>query len=218
MKQPKGQKTCIHGRSLLTSTAITSWYIPRLIAPLDAIRVLNRFKISFMLIGSHARGGWMDEPRASSDVDFLIARRHHRKAVLALSHAYSGLKIVEDTRVTRLHDPTASKQPLVDLWRPFCGVLRLAFRYRHNVRLEKQKFSVPTIELEMALCYARFTDLPWSAAEKYQVTHDIMLLAAVNPDVDLEKLAVLADHVFVGAGKRIVAKVKAIQEGKKVRW
>ena len=40
-KSQREQATCIHGRSLLTSTAITSWYIPRLIAPLDAIRVFT---------------------------------------------------------------------------------------------------------------------------------------------------------------------------------
>jgi hypothetical protein len=217
-KSQRDQALCMHRRSLLTSTAITSWYIPGLIAPLDAIRVFNRSGITFMLIGSHARGGWMDEPRASNDVDFLIAQRHHRKAVLALVHAFPRLQIAEDGRVTRLCDPSANKHPLVDLWRPFCSIFRMALRHRHTVRLEKQEFAVPTVELDMALCYARFVDLPWSDAEKYQVTHDIMLLAGVNPDIDLDKLAALGDHAFLGAGKRIVAKVKAIQQGKKVRW
>ena len=171
-----------------------------------------------MLIGSHARGGWMDEPRASGDVDFLISRRHHRKAVSALVKAYPRLQVIDDLHVTRLYDSAASKHPLIDLWRPFCGILRTALRHRHNAQLEKQRFAVPTVELEMALCFARFFDLPWSDGEKYQVTHDIMLLARVRLDIDLDKLAALGDHVFVGAGKRMVAKVKTIQQGKKVRW
>jgi hypothetical protein len=208
----------MHARGLLTSTVITSWYIPRFVPPLDAIRLLNHSHITFMLIGSHARGGWMDEPRASNDVDFLISRRQHRKAVKALMKAYPRLQIIEDLRATRLYDPAANKHPLIDLWRPFCELLRNALRHRHPVRLEKQEFTVPTAELEVALCYAKFFDLPWSDGEKHQVIHDIMLLANVNPGLDLDKLAALGDHVRAGGGKWITAKVRAIQQGKKVRW
>jgi hypothetical protein len=68
---------CEHSRNLLTSTAITSWYIPKHVPPIDAIRVLNKAKISIKLIGSHGVGGWREEPRASSDIDFLVAQRHH---------------------------------------------------------------------------------------------------------------------------------------------
>ena len=209
---------CTHGRSLLTSTAITSWYIPKFVPPLDSIRVLNRCQISFMLICCHARGGWMHEPRASNDVDFLVSSRQHRKAVKALAKAYPRLQIIEDLRAIRLYDPAADTHPLIDLWRPFCGILRIALRHRHAVRLEKQEFTMPTVELDMALCCARFFDLPWSDPEKYQVTHDIMLLMKVNHGLNLDKLTALGDHVRKDGGKWIANKVRAIQQGKMVRW
>jgi len=54
------------------------------IAPLDVITILNKQKISFILVGAYGLVGWTKAPRATEDVDLVIAARHHKKANKAL--------------------------------------------------------------------------------------------------------------------------------------
>ena len=67
----------VHQRNRATSTALSKYYVKMFIAPLDVVRVLNQAKISFVLVGFHGVGSWMDKPRATEDVDFIVASRHH---------------------------------------------------------------------------------------------------------------------------------------------
>ena len=52
------------------------------LSPLDVIRVLNREKISFVLVGAYGLSGWM-HARATEDVDVVVAARQVGKAVRA---------------------------------------------------------------------------------------------------------------------------------------
>ena len=74
----------VHVESLATSTALSSYYVPEFIQPLEVIKVLNEAGVRFMLAGLHGLGGWMGEPRATQDVDVLIWARHHKRAIKRL--------------------------------------------------------------------------------------------------------------------------------------
>src|SRR5260221_365281 len=52
------------------------------------IGVLNDAKVSFVLMGGHALGGWRSRPRATQDVDLLVAKKHHVKAVRVLRQVF----------------------------------------------------------------------------------------------------------------------------------
>src|SRR6516165_4323399 len=93
----------LHENSLRTSTALARMAMQGLIAPLDVITALNRNKISFVLVGLHGLGGWMHEPRATQDVDVIVASRHHKKAISTLIDEFPNLEAVEHPVVTRLH-------------------------------------------------------------------------------------------------------------------
>src|SRR5579871_1385062 len=83
----------IHADSLATSSALSELYVPNLITPLQVIRILNAVKVRFMLLGAHGIGGWTHEPRATKDVDVLVATRGHKKAVHALHSAFAHLQV-----------------------------------------------------------------------------------------------------------------------------
>jgi hypothetical protein len=95
----------IHVQSLATSSALSEYYVPNLITPLQVIRVLNAAKVRFMLLGAHGLGGWMGKPRATEDVDVLVGTRGHKKAVRALLTAFPHLQAEDHEVVTRLRDP-----------------------------------------------------------------------------------------------------------------
>src|SRR6516162_2690409 len=97
----------IHAITLADSATLSRHYMPRSILPTDVIAVLNRAKISFVLVGAHGAFGWMqvEEPRITKDVDVLVAARHQKKALKALQKEFQDLEAIDLPAVTRLKDP-----------------------------------------------------------------------------------------------------------------
>src|SRR5260221_14047486 len=91
-----------HRQSLAISTELSVYYTPNMITPLQVIRVLNAAKIRFVLMGAHAMGSWMRKPRATQDVDVLVAARSVRKAVREIQAAFPDLDAEDHEVVTRL--------------------------------------------------------------------------------------------------------------------
>src|ERR1700722_5300304 len=86
------------------------------IQPKEVIKILNKAKIKFTLVGAHGIAGWLLDPRASQDVDFLI-HANHKKAVQAICKAYPDLRVEDILAVTRFIDP-ATDRPVIDLMKP----------------------------------------------------------------------------------------------------
>lgn len=86
------------------------------IEPREVIKVLNKAKIMFTLAGAHGIAGWLEQPRASQDVDVIVYARH-KAAVQAVHKAFPQLTVVDTTVVTRFIDP-ATKLAQIDLMKP----------------------------------------------------------------------------------------------------
>jgi len=74
------------GKSSQLTAIFRRMYKPQapMVTPEVVIKVLNKAKVKFVLMGTHGIGGWRSEPRATQDVDVLISKSHHRKAVAAV--------------------------------------------------------------------------------------------------------------------------------------
>src|SRR5260370_32196065 len=107
----------VHSSSLAKSTALSEYYDPTMILPLDVIAVLNRSRISFVLVGLHGVSGWMKEPRATQDVDVIGSAKQHKKALRELLSAFPNLEADEQEVVTRLRDRT-THEVAIDVMKP----------------------------------------------------------------------------------------------------
>src|SRR5689334_10163900 len=116
----------VHSSSLATSTFLSGYYMAFAISPYDVIATLNDAGISFVLVGLHGIGGWMNKPRATQDVDVLVAARHHKKAIKALLTAFPQLEPQEHHVVTRLCDRETHKV-VIDVMKPNQQLFREAF-------------------------------------------------------------------------------------------
>src|SRR5881397_2609512 len=125
----------IHSRSLATASAITG---------LQVIAVLNRINVSFVLVGAYAIGGWTKTPRATQDVDIVVAAKHHKKAVCALLEAFPHLQADDQEVVTRLRD-RSTQEIAIDVIKPN-GVYRAAFKHTTTVELQGQQYRIPSLE------------------------------------------------------------------------
>lgn len=205
----------IHSQSLFESTALSGYYIPDMIAPLEVITVLNAAGIRFMLLGLHGIAGWLHEPRGTKDVDVLVAARHHKKAVRALQAAFPHLEVDDQPVVTRLRHPD-TKKVLIDVMKPNQELFRDALRHSQAVSSGDQTYHIPSLEMALATKFAPMISPNRADEDKHQDAHDFILMVKSNPDLDLDKLAELGELVYPGGGNEIRDMVDRVRTGKKL--
>ena len=206
----------MHVQSLATSTALSSYYVPRFIQPLDVIKVLNEAGVKFMLAGLHGLGGWMRKPRATQDVDILVWARHHRKATRAIGAAYPQLDVEDFAVVTRYRDKV-SGEIVIDLMKSDQGVFRAAFRHTRKVEAEGQEFLIPSLEMAVAMKFAPMVSPNRPHKDKHQDAHDFMYMVDSNPVMDGEVLAELGDLVYPGGGLEILEMIRLVRAGEQLK-
>src|SRR5262245_11105659 len=129
----------LQARSLRDSTTLSKWYVKNMIEPAQVIRVLNANKISFVLAGLHGLSAWMREPRATKDVDIIVATKHVKKAVRVLLAEFTTLEAVDLEVVARLKD-SKSGDVLIDVMKPVQYPTRSVFKNNVVVKEKGQTY------------------------------------------------------------------------------
>jgi Nucleotidyl transferase AbiEii toxin, Type IV TA system len=205
----------IHVRSLETSTRLTRYVMPEAVTPLDVIRALNGAKINFLLVGAHGLGGWMKKPRATEDVDVMVAARQHKKAIKALQAKFRHLEIEEHEVVTRFRD-RESQQVQIDVMRPNQSLYRHAFKHTRRVQSGDQVYQLPSLELALAMKFAAMVSPNRGDTKKLLDAHDFRRMVEVNEEIDLAQLTKLAELVYAGGGKEVLEMVRQVRAGEKL--
>jgi hypothetical protein len=189
--------------------------LERFIAPLDVIATLNNARVNFMLVGAHALGGWTQAPRATEDIDLLIAARDYKKAVAALLTAFPYLESEDHEVVTHVRN-RATKKVLIDVMKANQPLYREALKRTTMVSAAGQSYKVPSLEMALAMKFAPMISLTRDVAKKYVDAHDFIRMVRINPDIDLKTLAQLGELVYPGGGQEIVEKVRQVRAGEKL--
>jgi hypothetical protein len=139
----------------LTKTQLAMWVEGFVeVSPKNLIQVLNRAGVKFVLMGAHVTNAWgRVEPRATRDVDVLVQKSHHKKAVAAVQKAFPTLQVEEHPVVTRFRDP-ADNLVAIDVMKPSSEIHKGAMK--HTVRVEGTH-RVPTLEMTLACKFAAMT-------------------------------------------------------------
>ena len=152
----------------------------------------------------------MQKPRATDDVDLVIAARHHKKAVKALVAAFANLEIDDHPAVTRLRD-RGTKKVAIDIIKPNQQLFRDALKHTHTVTAEGQTYKIPSLEMALTMKFAAIISPHRQDRDKYLDAHDFMYIVDSNPIIDLDRLAALGDLVYPGGGNEIVEKVRQVR-------
>jgi hypothetical protein len=205
----------IHVQSLATSSALSELYVPNLITPQEVIRVLNAARVKFILLGAHGLGGWTREPRATKDVDVLVAARGHKKAVQALVEAFPHLLAEAHEVVTRLRDPE-TETVVIDIMKPNQPLYRDAFKHTHPVDSGGQTHLVPSLEMALAMKFSAMISLTRSDDKKHFDAGDFIRMVKANRGIDSATLHALGQLIYNGGGDEIVEKVRQVRAGEKL--
>ncbi|HEV3339585.1 MAG TPA: hypothetical protein VG125_04495 [Pirellulales bacterium] len=183
------------------------------VEPNELIRVLNEAGVKFVLMGQHGISGWLSEPRATRDVDVVVQKRHHGKAIKAIQAAWPELVIKEYSVVTRFLDP-ANNEPVVDVMRPN-DVYREAFK---NCVRVGDTHNVPNLELALAAKFAAMVSRNREIAKKYLDASDFTQMALRNrARINVERLRELGDAVYPDGGQELERFVDDVLAGRRLR-
>lgn len=205
-----GAVQSVHNLRLETSTALSGFSVANAIPPLDVIRILNAAKVRFMLLGAYGIGGWMNKSRATEDVDVLVARRGHKKAVRALSAAFPHLVVEDYEVVTRLRHPT-TRLVLVDVMKANQPLYRDALKHARPIESEGQTYNIPSLELALAMKFAAMISLNRSNDDRLSDASDFTKMVKTNAEIDLTKLHALGQLVYNGGGDEVARKVEDVR-------
>ena len=203
-------------RYLETSTFLSRLYHQeKMISPAEVITVLNKHRISFVLVGLHGYLAWMKEPRATMDVDIIVAARQVKKAVKILLEAFPDLEAVDLEVVTRLKRRD-SDDVMIDVMKPIQPPHRDIFKNTVNVEEKGQRYRIPTLEMALVMKFCPMISLTRADEDKFQDAHDFMHLVKKNAEIDLDKLRELGDLVYNGGGTEVVEMVRKVRAGEKL--
>jgi hypothetical protein len=190
------------------------WRKDAKVRPETVIKVLQEAHVRFVVIGTHALNGWRDQSRATQDIDFLVRRGHHLKAINALHNRYPRLLLREETRRTRFVDP-ARNVGVIDLFRPVLPIFRRAF----ECTLETPNHCLfLDFEATLACKFAVMVSAERDMAEKFLDAGDFMnIVEACQDEINFAKLKELADLTGEGEGDRIARLVRAIRSGRQIK-
>lgn len=211
----------VHGQRMRRSAEIARFQMEiqlekRFLSPLDVIRVLNREKISFVLVGAYGLSGWRSQARATEDVDVVVAIRQVAKAVRALTRAFPHLEPDDVEVVVRLRDKE-SKEVAIDVMKPLQPPYHLIFKHTKKVTAGKESYRVPTLEMALACKFAPMISLARVDERKLQDAADFIDIVKKNANIDLEALEELGDVVYNGGGKEILELVRRVRAGEKLK-
>ena len=132
-----------------------------------------------------------------------------------MTKAFPFLEADDVEVVVRLRD-VDTKQVAIDVMKPLQPPYHAIFKYTKKVKLGKEEYRVPTLEMALTCKFALMTSLMRMDEKKLQDAADFIDIAKKNADIDLEKLGVLGDLVYTGGGKEIIELVRKARAGEKL--
>jgi hypothetical protein len=212
--------SALHLRALKVSAALTGYYRDMyrrgaaMISPKKVIRVLNEAGVRYVLMGTHGLGGWRSEPRATQDVDVLVAKKDHAKAVRAIKKAFPNLVMTDTFIVTRFKDPVTD-EPRIDLMKPLQKVYQIVFRHTQQVG---KSHLVPDLEMALISKFSAMVSPNRERARKMQDAVDFANMVIHNQSaINMEKLGRLAEQVYSGRFKEVMQLVEDILAGRPIQ-
>ncbi len=179
------------------------------IPPQDVIDVLVAAGVkNWVLMGLHGYVGYMPNPRATQDVDIMVAYNEREKAKKAVASRWPELIIRELSQVTRFLDPldldsAGQPKPTVDIMHPWSPFQELILKEYVTVDQETQH-RLPTVEAALVSKYASMLSPYRDRDKKEQDAVDFRRLARANRDaVQPDDLRRLAQLVWDGGADEI---------------
>ncbi len=202
-------------RNVAKSAILSRQQMPQVIPLGDVVRVLNRAKVSFVLVGAHGLAAWRGKPRATEDVDIVVAIRQVKKAVRVLLQAFPQLEPVDLPVVVRLR-LRGSEDIAIDVMKPVQQPYMEVFKHTTKLTSEGQSYRIPSLEMAIVMKYSAMISPYRADADKFQDAHDFIQILQNNPAFEKDTVAELASLIYPNAGKDVLEMTRKVLAGEKL--
>ncbi|MCY3018966.1 MAG: hypothetical protein NTW87_08060 [Planctomycetota bacterium] len=181
--------------------------------PQDIVPVLCRAKVDYVLLGLYGIIGWIKEPRVTEDVDVLVAKRHLKRALDAVSGVFPDLKAHDTPVVVRFFQ---ENKAVLDIMKPHHPLFLETLKSAVDKHLWGIKVRVPSLEMALTLKFFSMTSQGRQEEDKHQDAHDFIHLVKSNSSISLVKLQAWGEMAFTGGGGELVKMVADVRAGRKL--
>lgn len=184
-----------------------------MIDPLEVVEVLKQSGVRFVLMGAHGIGGWMNQARATRDVDVVVRKADHKKALKAVRQKFPELVVDEHAVVSRLLGPQTG-EPLIDLMRP----ANLFAHVFDNSMLTDAGHHVPSAEMAIASKFSAIVSRNRPEEKLHLDASDFIQMVKRNHErLDRDRLRQLGDAASAGGGAELSQRVDDVLAGRRLK-
>ena len=192
---------------------LSTFQVSGFMNPRDFLDVLIAGRIDFVVLGLYGISGWLKEPRATQDLDVLVSKRQHRRAVAVVREAFPGLTVADTPVATRF---LKGKHAVLDVIKAYHPLFSDAFKNAVHQLVGGKKVSVPDLEMALALKFFSMTSPGRRQADQFQDAHDFINMVESNQAPDFRKLFELGDKAYAGGGRELEKMVKDVRAGRRL--
>ncbi len=179
------------------------------ISPQDVIDVLVAAGVrNWVLMGLHGYVGYLPDPRATQDVDVMVARRERKRAIQAIHQAWPDLVLQEFPQVARFLDPQdldshGHPKPVIDLMLPVAEFQKTILK-QYVVTDRETGHHIPRLEAALVSKYAAMISLHRDVNKKEYDCGDFRgMVRANSAAIQRKDLRRLAGQVWEGGSEEI---------------
>lgn len=198
--------------NLIKSYELSKLTIDSVINPLEIIKLFEDKGLNYVLVGGHMLAYYTNNPRATVDVDFIIAEADFNKARKIITANYSKLRQNDKTHHVTfdcIHskDSEAERIDLIkDGFPLFKQVLKALSK-------KSGKLKIPNIEAAIVLKFAASISPNRAEDDKLIDQADLINLIKTKAKLNEKTLVLLAECIYTGGGNELLQVINDIKQG-----
>lgn len=155
----------------------------------------------------------MNQARATRDVNVVVRKADHEKAVTVLKQRFPDLVVDEHAVVTRLVEPT-SGEVVIDLMRP----VNLYQHVFDNAVQMGGGHDVPNVEMAIASKFSALVSRNRPEEKLHLDASDFIQIVKRNHErLDRDRLRQLGEAVYAGGGEHLLKQVDDVLAGRRLK-
>jgi hypothetical protein len=182
---------------------------PRLISPIDVLRLFHKRKIDSVLIGSYGLVEWLGMPRPSAELDLVVTPRQRKRAVKLLHQTYPHLRLA-DQEWGALFQDLVNHRVKIKLVPP-TSFLATIFSQTRKRAVDGVPCLIPNVEMAVLLAFAAVLNPQKPLHEKEQEQADFVALVKANKKLAEPKLKKLCEALSPGLGEPLLKLVRSVR-------
>ncbi len=204
-----------NSEKLIESYEISKQSIDGVINPLEVIQLFEKHQIEYMLVGGHMLAYHTDNPRATVDVDFIIAKKDFKQAVSIINNVYPNLILNDKNHHITFDDKndTSKHSERIDLIKDEFPLFKLVLKSIQNTN---EEIKIPILEAAIVLKFAACISPNRPEEDKLVDQADLIQLIKSNNNLNKKIVSTLSESIYTGGSNELMQVIEDVLNNKAI--